>query len=123
MNWLAVALGGAIGAVLRYAVYLWSLSWNASAFPAGTFAVNIIGSFLIGLLWTTGSPWNAQTKALVFTGVLGGFTTFSTFSLEVSTLFKDGDSRTAIIYLLGSVVLGLAAAGAGMLLGQRLQLS
>jgi len=144
MKWLAIALGGAAGSILRYAIYLLTTNWQdqralagrvpawmPTAFPLGTFAVNIIGAFLIGLLWawqhesglanangSSSSAWSPEIRALVFTGLLGGFTTFSTFSLEGAQLFRGGEPSLAGVYLVGSLVLGLAAAFAGMAFGR-----
>ncbi len=133
MNWLAIALGGALGSVLRYAVYRGSLQYSsahplAGGFPYGTFAVNVLGAFAIGVLWAwqaQGHPegqsaWSAEARAFLFTGLLGGFTTFSTFSLEGAQLIKGGAPGMAALYLLGSLALGLVAALAGMGLGRHL---
>ena len=101
-----VALGGAIGAVLRY------LTGLALAFPFGTLAVNIIGSFLIGVLWLAladRGPW----APLLITGILGGFTTFSAFSLDTLRLVETGRAPMAALYVLASVTLSLGACALG----------
>ena len=95
-----VALGGAVGASLRYLVGL------AVAFPMGTLAVNVIGSFAIGLLWAGFAEKEIPyLMPLLMTGVLGGFTTFSAFSLDTLRLMQDGRIGAAGVYVLASVVL------------------
>lgn len=101
-----VALGGAIGAVLRY------LTGLAIAFPFGTLAVNIVGSFLIGVLWVALADRGAWA-ALLITGVLGGFTTFSAFSLDTLRLVDTGRAPMAAVYVLASVTLSLGACALG----------
>lgn len=99
---LYVALGGAIGASARYLVGL------AVAFPLGTLTVNVIGSFLIGLVWV----WLAGREALlpfIMMGMLGGFTTFSSFSLDTMRLIEMGRIGSAALYVSASVVLSLGA--------------
>ena len=101
-----VALGGAIGAVLRY------LTGLALAFPYGTLAVNIVGSFAIGVLWIAMAergPWSA----LLITGILGGFTTFSAFSLDTLRLIEAGRAPAAGLYVWASVTLSLGACALG----------
>jgi len=102
-----VALGGALGSLARYAAQ------SSLAFPYGTLAVNIAGSFLIGLIWVLLAP---RGPAILFlmTGVLGGFTTFSSFSMDVMRLVEDGRAVFASGYVLASVLLSLLACGAGL---------
>ncbi len=107
-----VALGGAVGASLRYLVGL------AVAFPMGTLAVNVIGSFVIGLLWATLVNKTPGLMPFVMTGVLGGFTTFSTFSLDTMRLVQDGRMGAAGTYVLASVILSLLACFAGLWLAR-----
>lgn len=109
---LGVALGGAAGSALRYAV---SGLFRAApgAFPTGTLAVNLLGSLLIGLCaaWAErGAPW---VRPWLMTGFLGGFTTFSAFSLENMRLLRDGHAGTALAYALASVAAGVLLAFAG----------
>ena len=110
MQILVIAIGGAVGAVLRYLVSLLVISFAGDGWPYGTLAVNLLGSFLIGFLWqlfdTVTYPHN--TRLMVFTGGLGAFTTFSTFGLESLTLLQAGRSRDGLLYL--------AASNAGSLL-------
>ena len=103
-----VALGGAVGASLRYLVGL------AVAFPMGTLAANVIGSFAIGLLWAgLAEKEIPYLMPLLMTGVLGGFTTFSAFSLDTLRLMQDGRIGMAGVYVLASVVLSLIACFVG----------
>lgn len=109
MTVVSVALGGAIGAVLRYLVGL------AVAFPLGTLTVNIIGSFAIGLIWHTFTVRGMHGwLPFVMTGVLGGFTTFSAFSMDTLRLVDTGRLAAAGGYVMASVLLSLAACAAGL---------
>ena len=112
-NLVLVALGGALGSVGRYLVGL------AVAFPLGTLSVNVVGSFLIGFLWATQIDKTGGPMPFLMIGVLGGFTTFSTFSLDVLRLAGDGRFGTAGLYVLGSVILSLLACYGGLMLGPR----
>lgn len=112
MNWLFVALGGALGSVARYGV---GRAWPAhpGGFPVPTLTVNLLGSFAIGLLymWVTTRAGNPEAARLFWmTGVLGGFTTYSAFALESSLL---GISATGVAYVVITLVgcIGLAWAG------------
>ena len=102
---LHVALGGAFGSVLRY------LSLQAVPPPWGTVGVNVLGSFLIGLLFIPAGRMGLSP--LLLSGVLGGFTTFSAFALDASRLWTAGQGMSAIAYVAGSVVLSLLAVAAG----------
>lgn len=122
MSWQGagwVALGGAIGSVLRWLTVVVAAQRFGAAFPWGTLAVNVAGSFVIGAIaeWAAGGVLGVTPTVRLFvaTGVLGGFTTFSSFSLDALTLLRDGDAPLAFGYVAGSVALGLAAAYAGML--------
>ncbi len=106
-----IAVGGATGSVLRYATGVWCIRWFGVTLPWGTLAVNVIGSAVIGLLGgliAAEFPISAEARALLITGVLGGFTTFSSFSLEVGTLFLRSPTLS-IAYLGLSLVGGLGA--------------
>ena len=112
---LQVALGGAIGAAARYGVGL--ALFRPGAFPLGVLAVNIIGSFLMGLLTVyLSQKMLAHLNPFLMTGILGGFTTFSAFSLEAYTLFESGEVTQAVIYVTLSVILSLAALVLGVYL-------
>jgi CrcB protein len=113
MNWFWVALGGGLGAVARYSLSGWLLHHSAQQkFPWPTFVVNVSGCLIAGLLFALAAKHDILSPNLrlfLFTGVLGGFTTFSAFGLETAHLLKRGDVLTACIYVLASVVCGLAA--------------
>ena len=115
-----VALGGAIGASLRHLSGLAALRLLGAGFPYGTFFVNVVGSFLMGMLiaWLTrkGASVGPEWRLLLATGVLGGFTTFSAFSLDAVLLWERGESGAAIGYVLGSVALSLLALMVGLML-------
>ncbi len=118
---LAVAAGGAIGATGRFLVGKMMLNLMGPGYPWGTLTVNILGSFLIGLLvemlalkFSLSQGW----QAFLFVGVLGGFTTFSAFSLEVGLMLQRDEFSSAAIYALGSVILGLVALFAGIFAGK-----
>ncbi|CAH0305213.1 CrcB family protein [Roseomonas sp. CECT 9278] len=113
---LLVALGGALGSVLRYGVSLAGLALFGAGFPWGTLAVNIIGSAAIGALAAIGIDGHA--RALLIPGFLGGFTTFSAFSLEATFLW-DRSPALAALYVALSVGLGLAACLVGFWLFRR----
>lgn len=112
-----VAAGGAFGAVARYAVVSGVTVLFGHGFPLGTMVVNIVGSFLLGviieisaLIWSP-SP---EIRAMIVVGVLGSFTTFSAFSLDVTMLWQRGDVWASIGYAVASVVLSIAAILIGM---------
>lgn len=111
-----VALGGAVGSVLRHLVGLGASRFFGPAFPMGTLAVNVAGSFAMGILVEVIARrfgGSVELRLLLATGLLGGFTTFSSYALEGVLLLERGEVGAALIYILGSVVLGLA----GLLLG------
>jgi len=106
-----VALGGAIGAMLRYSVVLTSVRIMGSGFPMGTMIVNVVGSFVMGIAAVL-LMQRGQDNALVpfvMVGVLGGFTTFSSFSLDTMILLEKGKMAAAATYVFGSVGLSIAA--------------
>ncbi len=118
---LAVAAGGALGATGRFLVGKMMFQLMGPGYPWGTFTVNIIGSFLIGLLvelFALKFNLSNQWQAFLVVGVLGGFTTFSAFSLEVGLMLQKDQLSSAAIYAFGSVVLGLVALFAGMYTGK-----
>ena len=123
---LAVALGGAAGAVARYWVGGWVQTLSGGLFPWGTLAVNLAGSLVLGflLVWLQASLASAELRALVTIGVLGSFTTFSTFTYETAALLQDGEWTRALLFVTGSLLLGvlavlLGAAAAELLLQPR----
>lgn len=114
---LLVALGGAIGSVLRYVVSVLALAAFGAGFPWGTLAVNILGSAAIGVCGGVGLGGNP--RLLLVTGMLGGFTTFSAFSLETGLLWER-HWWLGVGYVVASLGLGLAAFGACFVLARRL---
>ena len=120
---LAVSLGGAAGAVARYGVAELVDRSHSDAFPWDTLAVNLIGSFLLGLLLALlGSSAHRSSARLLFgTGMLGAFTTFSTFSLDTANLLRNDAALTSIIYVTTSLAGGLALAWAGIGVARRLR--
>jgi len=116
---LAVAIGGAIGSVARYGVGIGSTKLFGLAFPWGTLIINIVGSFLIGAFAESFAlRWDAPQAVRVFltVGICGGFTTFSTFSLDAYLLMERGELWPAAAYMAGSVVLSIGALVAGLCL-------
>lgn len=119
LNIVLVAAGGAIGSVLRYLVGLAAARSLGPAFPFGTLTVNLVGGFLIGLVagvFAIRAEAPQELRVFLITGCLGGFTTFSAFSLDVVTLLERGDSGLAALYLLVSVGFSIAAVFAGLAL-------
>jgi CrcB protein len=111
-----VALGGAIGASARYLTNTAVMRWVGPGFPYGTLMVNILGSFLMGVLVVVlAHKGGTRYAPLLMTGILGGFTTFSAFSLDAFTLWERGQVALAGAYVAGSVVLSIAALIAGVL--------
>ena len=111
-NILLVLAGSAAGGSVRYITSLMIQSKNTTQFPLGTFLINLIGCFIIGMIYAIASR-NASTgsdiKLLLATGFCGGFTTFSAFAFENLELFKSGQYPTALLYIILSVVLGILA--------------
>jgi CrcB protein len=120
---LLVAMGGAVGSVARYGLGVQSLRLWGPAWPYGTFAVNLAGGLLMGVLAGylahRGGADQERLRVLVGVGVLGGFTTFSTFSLETALMVEKRAYGQAFAYTAGSVVLAVAALFAGLLLARR----
>jgi len=116
LGYLLVFIGGGLGAMARHGVNRAGLALLGPGFPWWTMAINIAGSFAIGLLaglfgaFETGQ----QTRLFLVTGFLGGFTTFSAFSLDTLALWQRGEHSAAAIYTLGSVILSLIAVVAGL---------
>lgn len=111
MHLLAVALGGAIGSLLRYWISGW-LNTPEGRLPVGTLSINVIGSLLMGIAFVLimeKARLSPELRPLIMTGMLGGFTTFSTFSLEAVTLLNEGHTGAALIYVLLSVILCITA--------------
>jgi CrcB protein len=122
MAMIWVGLGGFVGAISRnLMVGLVSGLFGNNAFPAGTLSVNVLGSFIFGLLSAliehrTNVP--PEVQGFIFIGLLGGFTTFSTFSNEILNLFRGGQEGLALAYMAGSLALGIGAIWLGLKAGQ-----
>lgn len=119
-NILLVGLGGFLGSIARYKLGGLVLHMTVQQrFPFGTFTVNVLGCLVVGLLAGAAERYEAfgpDARLFLFTGLLGGFTTFSAFGLETMHLVRRGDLTTAALYAGGSVVLGLAAVWLGLTL-------
>ncbi len=114
---MAIALGGALGAVARHFISHWSVVALGNGFPWGTLTVNVVGCFALGvvvevmaLVWSPAAEW----RAFLTVGVLGAFTTFSAFALDISILHERGAMLQAILYVTVSVAGSIAAIFAGM---------
>lgn len=114
MTVLLVLLGGAVGAPARYLTDQAVQRWRGTAFPWGTWTVNVVGSFVLGAVLAAGPGW---VVTLAGTGFCGALTTFSTFGYETVRLAEEGDTTTAAWNVIGSLVAGLAAAALGWWLG------
>jgi len=124
-QFLLVAAGGALGAVARYGLGLTvGRLAPGAAWPWGTFAANIVGGLLMGLLagWLALKAGAGQESIRLFAavGVLGGFTTFSAFSLEAALMIERRELATAFVYVAGSVVLAIAALFVGLMIARKL---
>jgi len=109
MNWLLVALGGAIGASFRYSVALYLVK-PATVFPWATWSVNIVGCFLAGVFFAFSEKYiflQNEVRLFLMVGILGGFTTFSSFGLETFMLLRQGEMVLALSYVLSSLIIGL----------------
>ena len=111
-----VALAGALGALARFGVHGVVQSRTASRFPYGTFVVNMTGSFALGVVvgLVIAQGVDPDVRAVVGTGFIGAYTTFSTFSYDNVGLWESGESRSALVNALGSIAVGLLAATAGL---------
>ena len=124
MDYIWVALGGALGSVARYQVAVWAAPWSRLV-PWGTIGINVVGSFVIGLVATLTPPRPDEAspewvRLLVMTGICGGFTTFSSFSLQTLELLRAGAWGPALWNVGLSVALCLLAVWAGHLVAGRL---
>jgi len=121
MIYLLIAIGGAAGAVSRYAVDDTVTRWLGGSFPMGTFVINLSGSFVLGVLFALvveRSTLPSDIRAPVMIGFIGAYTTFSTWMLESARLTEDGAWLLAAANLGGSVLLGLLAVFAGLAVGR-----
>jgi CrcB protein len=117
MAYIVVFLGGGLGAALRHGINLALARMLSGGFPYATFFINVSGSFVMGLI----AAWFAfkgdasqHWRLFLTTGILGGYTTFSTFSLDAALLYERGQLTLAAVYVIGSVVLGLIGLFAGL---------
>jgi fluoride exporter len=125
MAYLWVALGGALGSMARYGMSGWVARLAGSVFPYGTMVVNVAGALLIGILAALSLPEGRTMlppagRLFAMTGICGGYTTFSTFSLETLNLMRDGEPWQAVANIALSVVLCLVAVALGYALGLKL---
>lgn len=118
MTWVWIGIGGALGSIARYLVGRELTERIGGSFPYGTMTVNVIGAALIGVLFvvlTERGVGDPHLRLLLITGFLGGFTTFSSYTLEAINLAESGAWSTAMLYVLSSNVLGLVACLAGIM--------
>lgn len=121
---VVIALGGGVGTALRYGVGLGMTRWLGPSFPWGTLAVNVLGSFLLALVMEAAGPreiLGVSAKLVLGTGVLGGFTTYSSFNLETIRLAEQGAWGRAAIYLGATLVTCILAALAGLVLARSIR--
>ena len=112
MQWLAVTLGGALGSMARYALSTWIFQVSSHKFPYATLTVNVLGSFVMGILFVViveRAALPQEMRSLLMIGFIGAFTTFSTFSLDALGLWQNGHLFMALIYTLATVILCLIA--------------
>ena len=112
MHWFAVAMGGALGAMARYALSTWIFDVSSHKLPYATLTVNVIGSFVMGILFVIiveKAALPTEMRSLLMIGFLGAFTTFSTFSLDALGLWQNGHVFLSLVYMLATVVLCLVA--------------
>ena len=120
---LLVCLGSALGGGARYLISLGMLRWLGAGFPYGTLTVNVVGSFLIGLVMQIGlttTVLSPNTRLFLTTGILGGFTTYSTFNYETLALMLDAEWRLAAVNLTVTALVCLLAGFAGLAAGRAL---
>ena len=118
---VVIAIAGAMGALSRYWITSAVLSFEHVRFPVATLAINVVGSFLMGIAYVIiveRLQLAPEWRALFMTGFLGAFTTFSTFSLETVTLLQEGNGWTALLYVVASIALGVIGLWAGFLLAR-----
>jgi fluoride exporter len=113
---LIIGIGGALGSICRYLGQVYIGKWTTLTFPVGTLIVNLTGCFLIGILFGLSSRYAWMTmewRLFLITGICGGYTTFSSYSLDSITLLRHGNYTYFFVYVLGSVIVGLLATVAG----------
>jgi CrcB protein len=119
---LALSAGGVLGVNARYWLGYWFSRWVSHQFPWATFVINVSGSFAIGFLTVALARWlpHPNARLFVLVGILGGYTTFSTFSFDALTLWERGEVGLALAYMAGSVVAGFVAVALGVGLARAL---
>lgn len=120
LRFFVIALGGAIGTIGRYLVGGLDYRFSQGVFPISTLVVNVTGSLAIGFLWGVADRFtiSPNTRLFIFIGILGGYTTFSTFSLETFNLLRDGEYGIAVFNMALSAVLSVAAVFAGYIVSR-----
>ncbi len=118
MKFIYILLGGGIGAICRYLLSTSVNQWLNKIFPYGTLAANIAGCFVIGFLFGTFQKWtiSSNLRLFIFVGILGGFTTFSSFGLETFNLFRDAQIKLAVFNILLSNFIGISLVFFGYML-------
>ncbi len=120
---IAIAFGGALGAVMRHFVASQVYHWFGRDFPYGTLSVNVIGSFLMGFLGVfliEKVQVSVEIRVFFLVGLLGAFTTFSTFSLDAFYLMQKGQNLRALVYMLGSVIICISVCWLGFMLARQI---
>ena len=119
-NLMLIALGGAIGAVLRAGITMATIRAGYDHFPFGTLAINVVGSLIIGLLWALNEKesFSVHTASFLFVGLLGAFTTFSAYSLDSIRLLQDGRILAGMVYIVGNNIGAIGGAALGYLAGK-----
>jgi len=123
MGYVIVFLGGGIGAALRHGVNFGAARWLGAGFPWGTLIVNVTGSLIMGLIagyFAFKGDVSQNWRLFLTTGILGGYTTFSAFSLDAAVLYERGEVSLAAVYVVASVVLSIAGLFVGMWLAKAL---
>ena len=119
---LAIAAGGAVGSVLRFWMSTWVHSFAGRSFPYGTLSVNVLGCLVMGFLFVLFLDRltdNAVLRAGILIGALGGFTTFSSFSIETFNLIEHGEIVRAVLNIFGSLILCVSATWLGVIIGRQ----
>ena len=112
MHWFAVAIGGALGSIARYALSTYIFDISSHKFPYATLIVNVLGTFVMGILFVViveRSAMPSEMRSLLMIGFVGAFTTFSTFSLDALGLWQNGHIFMSLVYMLATIILCLIA--------------
>lgn len=116
-GFLLVFVGGGLGSAGRHGVNLLAVKCLGTAYPFGTFVINVLGAAVMGATFeylALKASWSPSIRLFLTTGIIGGFTTFSTYALEIALLYERGELLAASLYAIGSVILGVAALFAGV---------